>query len=120
MRDLRGVAISTGSRRTYGMLFDWFYPLRSPVLLAALETFCEDPEVTTPLLKFMAEFVMNKSQRLTFDSSSPNGILLFREVSKILCAYGSRVLVMPSVSDAYTYKYKGIAVAVTMLTRALS
>jgi hypothetical protein len=36
--------------------------------------------VTTPLLKFMAEFAFNKSQRLTFDSSSPNGILLFREV----------------------------------------
>lgn len=34
------------------------------------------------MLKFMAEFVMNKTQRLTFDSSSPNGILLFREVSK--------------------------------------
>lgn len=40
------------------------------------------PEVTTALLKFMAEFVLNKTQRLTFDSSSPNGILLFREVSK--------------------------------------
>ncbi|URE41774.1 hypothetical protein MUK42_06737 [Musa troglodytarum] len=35
--------------------------------------------VTTPLLKFMAEFVLNKAQRLSFDSSSPNGILLFRE-----------------------------------------
>ena len=119
MRDLRGVAVSTSSRRTYGMLFDWFYPLRSPVLIAALETYCDDPEVTTPLLKFMAEFVMNKSQRLTFDSSSPNGILLFREVSKILCAYGSRVLAMPSVSDPYAHKYKGISIAVTMLARAL-
>jgi exportin-7 len=38
--------------------------------------------VTTALLKFIAEFVLNKTQRLTFDSSSPNGILLFREVSK--------------------------------------
>lgn len=41
----------------------------------------DQPSVTTPLLKFMAEFVYNKSQRLAFDSSSPNGILLFREVS---------------------------------------
>ncbi len=30
------------------------------------------------LLKFMAEFVFNKSSRLAFDASSPNGILLFR------------------------------------------
>lgn len=43
----------------------------------------DTPEVTTALLKFMAEFVLNKTQRLTFDSSSPNGILLFREVSKV-------------------------------------
>lgn len=35
------------------------------------------------VLKFMAEFVLNKTQRLTFDSSSPNGILLFRQVSKV-------------------------------------
>jgi len=34
--------------------------------------------VTTPLLKLYAELVYNKAQRLTFDSSSPNGILLFR------------------------------------------
>lgn len=36
----------------------------------------------------MAEFVLNKTQRLTFDSSSPDGILLFREVSKVGRACG--------------------------------
>jgi hypothetical protein len=40
-------------------------------------------QVSTAILKFMAEFVLNKTQRLTFDSSSPNGILLFRQVSKV-------------------------------------
>ena len=40
-------------------------------------------QVSTAVLKFMAEFVLNKTQRLTFDSSSPNGILLFRQVSKV-------------------------------------
>ncbi|URE41776.1 hypothetical protein MUK42_06737 [Musa troglodytarum] len=43
--------------------------------------------VTTPLLKFMAEFVLNKAQRLSFDSSSPNGILLFRELTKAYFAF---------------------------------
>lgn len=41
------------------------------------------PQVSGAILKFMAEFVLNKTQRLTFDSSSPNGILLFRQVSKV-------------------------------------
>ncbi|KAM7254642.1 hypothetical protein ACFE04_004022 [Oxalis oulophora] len=49
-------------------------------------------EVTTPLLKFVSEFVWNNSQRMTFDSSSANGILLFREVSKLMVAYGSSIL----------------------------
>jgi hypothetical protein len=51
-----------------------------PAVLCCLEAFADVPAVTTPLLKFVAEFVFNKSQRLTFDTSSPNGILLFREV----------------------------------------
>lgn len=48
-----------------------------------LEAWADTPEVTTAVLRFLAEFVLNKSTRLTFDSSSPNGILLFREVSKV-------------------------------------
>lgn len=74
-------------------------------------------QVTTPLLKFMAEFVLNKAQRLTFDSSSPNGILLFREVSKLLVAYGSRILSLPNAADIYAFKYKGIWIALTILAR---
>lgn len=74
-------------------------------------------QVSTPLLKFMAEFVLNKAQRLTFDSSSPNGILLFREVSKLIVAYGSGVLSLPNPADIYTYKYKGIWICLTILSR---
>lgn len=65
----------------------------------------------------MAEFVLNKAQRLTFDSSSPNGILLFREVSKLIVAYGSRVLSLPIAADVYTYKFKGIWISLTILSR---
>lgn len=47
------------------------------------------------------EFVYNKAQRLMFDQSSPNGILLFREASKVLVAYGTRVLQHPYRTDVY-------------------
>eukprot|EP00242_Pyramimonas_sp_CCMP2087_P001295 CAMPEP_0198228690 /NCGR_PEP_ID=MMETSP1445-20131203/113729_1 /TAXON_ID=36898 /ORGANISM="Pyramimonas sp., Strain CCMP2087" /LENGTH=1057 /DNA_ID=CAMNT_0043909107 /DNA_START=452 /DNA_END=3625 /DNA_ORIENTATION=+ len=119
-RDLRGIALATNSRRTYGLLFDWLYPAHMPLLLRAVEVWADTPSVTTPVLKFMAEFVLNKTQRLTFDSSSPNGILLFREVSKLIVAYGSRVLQLGSVGEPYASSYKGIWVALTVLTRALS
>lgn len=48
--------------------------------------------MTTPVLKLFAELVQNRSQRLQFDISSPNGILLFREASKVICAYGTDFL----------------------------
>lgn len=74
-------------------------------------------QVTTPLLKFMSEFVLNKAQRLTFDSSSPNGILLFREISKLIVAYGSRILLLPNGTNIYRSKYKGIWISLTVLSR---
>ncbi|XP_019428725.1 PREDICTED: exportin-7-like isoform X2 [Lupinus angustifolius] len=119
MRDLRGMAMATNSRRTYGFLFDWLYPARMSLILKAIEHCADVPEVTTPLLKFVAELVLNKSQRVTFDSSSPNGILLFREVSKLILAYGSRIVSLPNKADLYTFKYKGISICLIILSRAL-
>ena len=66
-----------------GLVFDWLYPAHFPTVLACLDAWSDTPAVSTPVLKFMAEFVMNKTQRLAFDASSASGILLFREVSKV-------------------------------------
>ncbi|XP_038719138.1 exportin-7-like isoform X2 [Tripterygium wilfordii] len=120
MRDLRGIAMATNSRRTYGFFFDWLYPAHMPLLLRGIAHWTDTPEVTTPLLKFIAELVLNKSQRLTFHSSSANGILLFREVSKIIVAYGSRILSLSNQADMYTFKYKGTWICLTILTRAMA
>ncbi|KAL6495704.1 hypothetical protein OROGR_030267 [Orobanche gracilis] len=117
MRDLRGVAMATKCPRTYGFLFDWIYPAHMPILLRGISHWADTPEVTTPLLKFMAEFVLNNASRLTFDTSSPNGILLFREVSKLLVAYGSRILSLPTATDIYGFKYKGLWISLTILSR---
>ena len=66
------------------------------------------------------EFVWNKTQRIVFELSSANGILLFRETSSVACAYGSRLLVQPVVRDIYTEKYKGVSLILQVLTCALS
>ena len=123
-RDLRGIASAANSRRTYGQLFDWMYPRHTGLLLRAMENFADDPQVSTPLLKFVAEFVLNKTQRLTFEPSSVNGILLFREISKLIVAYAQRIMQMPppkpGSSEAYPLRFKGIWIALTVLMRALS
>ena len=55
-----------------------------------------------------------------FDQSSPNGILLFREASKIIVAFGTRILQQPVQNDVYKEKYKGISISLNVLTCALS
>lgn len=76
--------------------------------------------MTTPVLKLFAELVQNRSQRLQFDASSPNGILLFREASKIICSYGNHILNVEVPKDQiYPLKLKGISICFSMLKAAL-
>jgi exportin-7 len=67
----------------------------------ALSLWVHEPAVTTPLLKLFAELAQNRAQRLQFDVSSPNGILLFREISKVIVGYGEWVEI--SVSFLSTF-----------------
>mmetsp|Transcript_23338 Transcript_23338/g.78457 ORF Transcript_23338/g.78457 Transcript_23338/m.78457 type:complete len:1080 (-) Transcript_23338:139-3378(-) len=122
LRDLRGICSSCNNRRTYTLFFDFIYPAYTPLLRETCMRWYHLPAVTTPLLKLMAEVVYNKAQRLTFDSSSPNGILLFRETSSLLCAFGERILAhdVPEGADIYESRYKAIGIALLTLQRALS
>merc|ERR1712029_1224999 len=121
-RDLRGLAFAFNTKTSYMMLFDWIYPAYTPILQRAVEIWFQDPQVTTPILKLFAELVQNRSQRLQFDVSSPNGILLFREASKIICTYGTRILADPRSipkDQMYPLKLKGISICFSMLKAAL-
>ncbi|XP_060053132.1 ran-binding protein 17 isoform X6 [Erinaceus europaeus] len=120
-RDLRGIALALNTKTSYTMLFDWMYPLYLPVLQKAVELWYSEPACTTPILKLLAELVQNRSQRLNFDASSPNGILLFREASKMICTYGSRILALGSLSKdkLYPMKLKGITICYSALKSAL-
>ena len=53
LRDLRGIATSTYNKRTYNLLFDALYPDAFPLLVRIAETWYDDAQVTTALLKFM-------------------------------------------------------------------
>ncbi|KAK6635129.1 Exportin 7 [Polyplax serrata] len=119
-RDIRGLAFAFNTKASYMMFFDWVYPNYTAILLHAMELWYHDPQVTTPVLKLFAELVQNRSQRLQFDASSPNGILLFREASKVICSYGNHILnVEISKDKIYPLKLKGISVCFSMLKAAL-
>jgi len=122
LRDLRGICSSCNNRRTYSLFFEFLYPAYTPLLREVAAQWYHTPAVTTPLLKLIAEVVYNKAQRLTFDSSSPNGILLFREVSSLIYVFGTRILThdVPAGGNIYEHKYKGIGISLLALHRALS
>ncbi len=127
LRDLRGIVDATVSGPTYNMFFDWLYESKAPngarfsdTLVRIADVFFDMPEVTSPLLKFVAEFVLNKSSRVAFDSSSPNGILLFRLASEVLVAYGSKIFDLHAPPNkAYNSRYKGIWICLKILRNAL-
>uniref|UniRef100_A0A8D0ED84 RAN binding protein 17 n=2 Tax=Salvator merianae TaxID=96440 RepID=A0A8D0ED84_SALMN len=120
-RDLRGIAFALNTKTSYTMLFDWIYPSYISILQTAVELWYREPECTTPILKLMAEMMQNRSQRLNFDVSSPNGILLFREASKMICTYGNQILSLGTLSkdQVYPLKLKGISICYSALKSAL-
>lgn len=119
-RDIRGLAYSFNQKTPYMMFFDWIYPTYSPILIRAVEIWAHDPNVTTPVLKFFGELVQNRSQRLVFDVSSPNGYLLFRETSKLINCYGSRILTIDVPKEQiYQMKFKGMSVCFLMMKAIL-
>ncbi|KAI8088148.1 armadillo-type protein [Thamnidium elegans] len=119
-RDLRGFIQPIQSRKNYLLFFHWFYPDYMPVLLKGIQAWSPDPS-TNVLLKFFGEFVHNKSQRLNLDVSSANGVLIFRDVSQIICTYGQRIITQHVVEEnrKYPVKYKGITCCFNMLARCL-
>ena len=129
-RNLKGVALAATSSDHYNILFK--YLVENPknvgqckisLFSAAADVWWDEPAVAVPVLKFIAEFANNKGQRICFDHNSPNGIVLFKEATKVLSAYGQRMLQRPAsfaYKDVYEEKYKGIGSALSLFTNTLS
>ncbi|KAJ2037151.1 hypothetical protein GGH92_006096, partial [Coemansia sp. RSA 2673] len=121
LRDLRGFLSAVAAKSNYTLFFDWMCAAQRMRLVHRCVEMRADAAVQIAALKFMAEFVFNRTQRLNFDVASPNGILIFREASRAMCAYGGRVLdERGAVRDVYKERYKGVAVCFTILARLIA
>ncbi|CEP19967.1 hypothetical protein [Parasitella parasitica] len=116
--DMCGFISPMQTRRHFVLFFEWFYTEYSSILLRAVEAWSPDPIVSS-LLKFYSEFVHNKSQRLGFEVSSPNGILMFRDASQIVCSFGSQIIKQTITDDSQKYelKYKNIATCFSIMSK---
>ena len=122
-RDLRGIASSLHNRKTYCMLFDILQPRHLPIFAKVAEVWHDQIDVIISLLRFLHEFCHNKANRVNFDQSSPNGILLFRATSDVICAFGSRLLSSPipnnGDSEIYKRRYKNMSLCLSVLNSSL-
>uniref|UniRef100_A0A915D4X1 Exportin-7/Ran-binding protein 17 TPR repeats domain-containing protein n=1 Tax=Ditylenchus dipsaci TaxID=166011 RepID=A0A915D4X1_9BILA len=105
-RDLRGIASSCSKKANFVLLLNWTLPEVFVVLQGAIALWPNVADVTTPILKLIAELTLNRQSRLTYDMHSCVSVILFREVSKIICDYGGRLLALPEVSKDQHYKEK--------------
>mmetsp|Transcript_24863 Transcript_24863/g.58336 ORF Transcript_24863/g.58336 Transcript_24863/m.58336 type:complete len:1123 (+) Transcript_24863:355-3723(+) len=122
-RDLRGIAASLHNRKTYSSLFEILHPQHLPLFSKVADVWFDQTDVMISLLRFLHEFCHNKANRVNFDQSSPNGILLFRYTSDVVCAYGRRLMATPPPpkGDPQIYKkrYKGLSLSLHVLNSAL-
>ncbi|KAI8879866.1 hypothetical protein K501DRAFT_255961 [Backusella circina FSU 941] len=118
--DLRGFISPLESRHHFILFFNWFFTQYSPILERAIEAWSPDP-IVLPLLEFYAEFSHNKCQRLGFELSSANGILIFKTGSQILQSYGEKILFQQFNTDEerYEYKYKCVMTCFSIMCRGL-
>ena len=129
-RDLRGLSLAAQGSEAYGLLFKFLVDdpriqgnSKITLFSAALEAWGGEFEVALPILKFVAEFVHNRQNRITFEQNSPSGLLLFREACKVLVSYGQRLANDPpghKYVNVYKQKYKGIGLSLQAFFHALT
>ncbi|KNE54915.1 hypothetical protein AMAG_00859 [Allomyces macrogynus ATCC 38327] len=105
-RDLRGLLTPVMNKRNYALFFDWLFPDKLHLMFAFMQACVDVHAVVNPLLKFYLEFAQNRSNRLVTDGNSVNGILLFRETSRLLQFYS-----LQRVNDGMTSPMHGAAAA---------
>ena len=109
---LRGIVRGCNNSKTFNLFFDWFYPhYFSPVIEGALNAFYTDDEVVLVTLKFLTELVLNRQNRVRFDTWNINGLIVFKETAK----YAVQLLKLwdcfrakQVTSDPYKSKWKHI------------
>ncbi|MES1922184.1 hypothetical protein MHBO_003699, partial [Bonamia ostreae] len=109
-RDLKGVCLTTTkkskflffkkklakkflikNRKLFNQFFDWFHWKHFDKFMLLFEVHSITPEVATPMLRFLSEFVYNRGYRLNFSGHSTYGHHLFRSAQKALSTYGTRL-----------------------------
>ncbi|KAI6660989.1 Exportin-7-like isoform X3 [Oopsacas minuta] len=120
--DLRGIVYVISTRMCYQLFFTWFFPDFISILIDCLNRWYREPEVSIPILKLLIEIGTSRCQRLTPEITSPNGFLLFKELSRAIFCYGSQILNFNDFppDKIYEYKLKGFTSCFNVLKVGLN
>ena len=107
---LRGVLRGLQNSKTFNLFFDWFNPQYFHVIIeGALNAFYDDNDVVIVVFKFLSELVLNRNNRVRFDTWNINGLIVFKETAKYvvqLLQIWNCLEKKPIKSDEYKEKWK--------------
>lgn len=127
--------MSCTKNNIFALLLNWLMPDAFNLFLRSVELWYESAELTTPIIRLMSELAQNRQSRMAFEMKSCTSVVLFREISKILCAYGmfsrfmsnsnvgNRLLSLPSLQDestVYKLRLKNYGICFGVLRNVLS
>lgn len=117
-RELKGIVTAMQTQRTYSEFYEWFSEYLQPLIVRTIETSLYDREVMTNLLKFLNELVNHKNSRIRFDVASANGVILFKEISKVIVGYG-KFLTENLTQETFNQRYRRMKLLISMMSRLM-
>jgi len=120
---LRGLFQGALGHRTFGFVFDWFFPQHFGVIQKCLQVYIEDDEVVYLIFKFLNELLDNQSNRLRFDTWNVNGLIIFKETANFMINYLDLYKCFKAKAvkqDRYKEIYKFLKILMSMLGKCIS
>ncbi|KAJ3427873.1 exportin [Anaeramoeba flamelloides] len=92
IKDITGIVKACQDRLSFNLIFNWIYPDIIQIFTHILIHFLNlTPIIAKKCLKFWNELTNNAKNRIKFESSSPNGIYLFKEVLNSIYQYSLKL-----------------------------
>src|SRR5690349_16602474 len=84
---LKGIVMGMQTSKHFALFFDWFYPSNFQIINKVLNVFLQNDDVVLMIFKFLCELLNNRCSRLRFDTWNINGLVVFKESSKIIIQF---------------------------------
>ncbi|KAJ3447451.1 exportin [Anaeramoeba flamelloides] len=92
LKDLKGLIQSIRNSKSFQIVFNWLYPNFTDLFSQIFSYFIDHPVIVINCLKLWNELTFNRSSRICFPNSSPNGVFLFKIIANCLILLGSHYL----------------------------